>query len=592
MINLFLVYIALCIFQDNYLPHKELLLTVSQIKDYCSFDSMVSNCVSAMDIQSLVNSEYSGEISVKVYSKFFIYIKYLKYLLLALNVILLFVFCLRKKDSGSAEAGKLSFGLVGLFSLLASYKFIYLYSNNITLIPFKYIAIVTLLSCFIFILIFYLMKFLSKDIKTAVLFGLYFCFLIYNTNYVNITYIQIFNLLFVSVLMLTSDNILKFLKVFTITLFCLCAVNVGYKAVKQFDFKFNDNKAPKTDAPILKFTKTPKNNIYIFVFDMYGGSESLEKIYGFDNSPFMRELRKQGFYVRENMISNYNRTLFTFSTCLNFKYLDDIEEETPTEAISYSEFFKIAKKLSYKIFYFNSYPAGMTAVEDIIDYSFTTENKIYLIAQLFFNNTIFFSSINELFYYGDKNVVFSTCYNIVKYYPKSDKKLLFFHFLMPHNPFLYDENETKYKDCYQEFKTTDDVQLINKERYIQYLKYTNKRILELIRFIKENDKNDPIIIVMGDHGSRAKTFIKNQKKHLGEMDRYYLLSHFNTFLAYYNKNSDYSAYKEDDLLNFFINFSNEIFGTDIKILKRRNYYSDLVIPIVKMKETENIEFDY
>jgi len=76
------------------------------------------------------------------------------------------------------------------------------------------------------------------------------------------------------------------------------------------------------------------------------------------------------------------------------------------------------------------------------------------------------------------------------------------------------------------------------------------------------------------------------------MDSNYYLSHFNTFLAYYNKNSDFSACKSSkDLLNFFINFSNEIFGTNIKNLKYRKIYSELETPVIKFNDTELIDVE-
>ena len=197
----------------------------------------------------------------------------------------------------------------------------------------------------------------------------------------------------------------------------------------------------------------------------------------------------------------------------------------------------------------------MTVADGIIDYSFSTNNKSYLIANLFFHNTIFHSYVNKIFYKDIVNIVFDTGYDIIKNSPKSDKKLVFLHFLMPHEPFLYDENGLKFDGHESEFVEKGDIRTINKNRYIQYLQYTNKRILELVRFIKENDKGEPIILIFGDHGSRAPVFFKNLNAHSDEMDENYYLSHFNTILAYYNNKSDNSYYKDtNDLLNFFINF--------------------------------------
>jgi len=592
MFNLFLIYIVLCIVQDHYLAEKELLLTVSQIKEYCDFNSILNSCVSAIDIKSLINTDYSGTVTVSIYSKLLPIVKYLKYFLLMVNILLLA--CFVKKRGFSAY--KLPIPLIILFSLLSSYKFVYLYTNNIAVIPFIAILAVTVLSCLFFILIFYLINILVKDNRISILFSLYFCGLIYNINFLNLTFIQIANIIFALILLLNLDSVIKFIKIFTIALFCMCTVNAGHKFITQYDFTaFNNNSknTVKTEIGNYKLTKNPQSNIYILLLDMYAGSKSLEKLYNFDNSPFINSLKDSGFYVNEDIDSNYNRTLFTLSSCLNFKYLENVEYEIPSYAISYSDFFKIAKQLSYKIYYFNSFPIGMTVVDGIIDYSFSTDNKSYLIANLFFGKTVFHYLVKEIFDKDIVSIIFDTGYDIIKNSPKSDKKLVFLHFLMPHEPFLYDENGIKFDGYESEFIEKGDIRTINKYRYIQYLKYTNKKILELIQFIKENDKNNPIIIIFGDHGSRAPVFYKNQKAHLKEMDEIYYLSHFNTILAYYNKDSDFSSYKEiNDLLNFFINFSNENFGTAIKKLKKRKFYSDLDDTVIKMSDIEKKEIEY
>lgn len=583
MTVLFLIYIVISAVQANFWAEKELLLTVAEIKKYCDFNSVLTHCVSAIDLKNAVNTDYSGKISVFVNSSLFVPFQYLKYILLFANIALFGIF-LRKKEL--TVVCKIPFGLIILFSLLASYKFIYLYTNNIVSIPFYFASGVILFTCLVFILFYYSVKYLTKNANFSVLFTLYFSLLIYYTNYVNITTIQLFNIGFALILLLNSESVIKFLKPFTVSLLCLCVINGGYNFITKYNFH-----SYKNMLAAYKATKDPKSNIYIFLFDMYGGSESLEKIYGFDNSPFVNKLKKQGFYVNDNINSNYNATILTIPSCLNFEYLDNIKYDTASDAISYSELFKIAKQLSYKIYYFNSI-LGTKIFNDIIDFSYSAENEVYLSANLFLNNTIFNSYAKK--YLLDKktiNVVFNTFYNIVKN-ENSYKKLLFFHFLMPHDPFLYNEDGTSANVNENDHSSEGDKWFINQEKYIQYLKYTNKRIIELAEFIKENDKNNPIIVIFGDHGFRSPLFVQHQT-HMKEMDSYYYLSHFNTFLAYYNNNSDFSSYKNtNDLLNFYINFSNEVFGTDMKNLKYRKIYSDIGgKPIIKFSNAELIEVE-
>jgi len=68
---------------------------------------------------------------------------------------------------------------------------------------------------------------------------------------------------------------------------------------------------------------------------------------------------------------------------------------------------------------------------------------------------------------------------------------------MPHYPYYFDKNgkERPYEKL-QEGNQGD------KNAYVEYLQYTNKKLDELIQHILHSSATPPIIVMMGDHGFR------------------------------------------------------------------------------------------
>ncbi len=63
-------------------------------------------------------------------------------------------------------------------------------------------------------------------------------------------------------------------------------------------------------------------DIYFLVFDSFPRADYLRDYFGYDDTPFLDALRKQGFYVADQSHSNYQKTLLSLSATLNMQYLD------------------------------------------------------------------------------------------------------------------------------------------------------------------------------------------------------------------------------------------------------------------------------
>jgi len=66
----------------------------------------------------------------------------------------------------------------------------------------------------------------------------------------------------------------------------------------------------------------PLPDVYHIILDGYGRSDTLEKVYDFDNTEFIEALQEMGFVVAECSQSNYAQTEMSMATSANLLYLD------------------------------------------------------------------------------------------------------------------------------------------------------------------------------------------------------------------------------------------------------------------------------
>ena len=68
----------------------------------------------------------------------------------------------------------------------------------------------------------------------------------------------------------------------------------------------------------------PAPDVYYLVLDAYTRADILAADFGIDNTPFLDDLRRMGFFVADCAQSNYAQTELTLSTTLNLDYLENL----------------------------------------------------------------------------------------------------------------------------------------------------------------------------------------------------------------------------------------------------------------------------
>jgi sulfatase-like protein len=255
-----------------------------------------------------------------------------------------------------------------------------------------------------------------------------------------------------------------------------------------------------------------KPDLYLIVSDEYAGKKELADIFSFDNSSFEHELQNRGFHVVSNAKSNYNWTIYSIASLFSMDYLKNLR----STVVNNEDMFTCADiiKESYLIYFFKElgYHIYNCSIFDVSDkprpvsHTFLPTPRSLITGQTFLCRV----RTNLAFHFGTKkqvekmlkhnlsnNVKVDTLTKIIASQKDIQPKFVYTHLMMPHYSYYFDSNgkENPVERLYDFYK-------LNKEAYVQYLIYTNKKLLQLIDHIRSYSSRPPVIILMSDHGFR------------------------------------------------------------------------------------------
>lgn len=205
-------------------------------------------------------------------------------------------------------------------------------------------------------------------------------------------------------------------------------------------------------------------NIYFIILDMYPSNKVLKNVFKFDNYDFQNELRKIGFNIFENSLTNYNRTLLSISSTLNMEYhnlnllksLNQNSFEYLHKQIDNNRISKILIKEGYEYYYYdggyfrlnkisnNRFYLSYSNNNGLLNSFNSSDNNFFLL----FVNLSFLSPFSEKIklistdvYRAKINYVFNSLPSIVN--KTNKKKFIVSHLISPHPPYLFGENGEK-----------------------------------------------------------------------------------------------------------------------------------------------------
>lgn len=295
--------------------------------------------------------------------------------------------------------------------------------------------------------------------------------------------------------------------------------------------------------------KSAYPDIYFILTDGLARRDALTEFFDYDSAPFEVGLRSEGVFVVEKARANYSQTLLAFPSMLNLNYISDevrklgVDRSYLIAAFNDNKLTNGLRQLGYQVLAFESaYPGTQGLKADTI-------YPVSGYANQFLQNSLVVLSFPpvgnilsswqlDLHRKRSKNILD----NIGRVQCNKDvPKLVMGHLMMPHPPFVVDEEGREIN--LGEPSNIDGAGVyspkIYKKHYSAQAKYVHKRLLEAVRAIKSNSCRPAYIIITADHGSLLNEVKKGLPTPLLMRER------SSIFSAVYFPDGDYSSLSAD-----------------------------------------------
>lgn len=272
----------------------------------------------------------------------------------------------------------------------------------------------------------------------------------------------------------------------------------------------------------------PKRDIYYVILDRYSNEETLQRIYGYDNGPFIRELERRGFVVAHDAWANYFKTALSLTSSLSMDYLDGPALEAQDGPWSFEPLHKALrgrlavpatlKSLGYEYVHIaNDWEPTATNVDadHVLRFANGAEFSNALLATTAWSITQPIEPPSDLttvetdmIEMGYREMARAhTLYQLDRLDDASRRPgptYVFAHLLLPHTPWRFNADGSF--PSAQELATRGD-----HASYLQQVEYANARILAwLDRVLAAPEDQQPIVILQADEGQFPDRYARDQ----------------------------------------------------------------------------------
>ena len=268
-------------------------------------------------------------------------------------------------------------------------------------------------------------------------------------------------------------------------------------------------------------------DVYYIILDGYARADVIQNDLGYDNTPFLNQLRGLGFVIGTCSRSNYDATYTSITSSLNMEMLPTIYRWAEEQGMSpenlwsfliHSQVRKQFATLGYKIVAFDT-GFEWTRIKDADLYLSlrTTPLGVQWITpfeQMLVDTTL--ASVYTDWQAQSIHNKFTEIAHPHSYFINQEKFKLtelpkiadidsptftFAHILIPHIPFVFSPNGILTDPGFFDGKLTAprDSKYF-KEGYIDEIEFANQQIVPILTYILKNSSTPPIIVIQGDHG--------------------------------------------------------------------------------------------
>jgi hypothetical protein len=302
-------------------------------------------------------------------------------------------------------------------------------------------------------------------------------------------------------------------------------------------------------------------DIYFIILDCYPSEKSLKKFYNYHNSDFIEKLKKLGFYITNDSMSNYPVTVRSIPSTLNMNYNSYLKPNDMSHGLAYymmnnNNVMYYLKQLGYEFYNINS---SWGPSKKLTNSNF--KNKYIIPSEFikhYFSMTIL-GLLSRYFFEKSKYNLILKQLGVLKELKKYKRsKFIFVHIHSPHSPFIF--NKSGKFVC---FKWPSDT-----KSYLEQLNYISYHSLEKLAFLINSYDRKPIIVLQSDHG--AQNYVSVLKNDLNFQEKC-LLNYGNLSAFYLPGINENELPKNVSPVNNFRFIFNKYFGTNFEILENKQF---------------------
>ena len=265
-------------------------------------------------------------------------------------------------------------------------------------------------------------------------------------------------------------------------------------------------------------------NIYYIVLDAYTRADILQEVFACDNTPFLAGLEARGFTVAGRSYANFNLTHQSLASSLNFSLLDDLARDAGAASSDREPLYSMIRENRVMAFLKGQGYRLITVSSSIEPTDFRSVDRYFGFAasesefrSVLLNTTpwpVLFGSARSAESYDAHRRRILNAFHALEGSPREKGPFfMFVHIMAPHPPFVFGPGGEPVVPGYL-FSMVDADRLHGANpaalpeyilRYRDQLAFLNTKILEAVDAILWDSAASPVIVVQGDHGSRAYT---------------------------------------------------------------------------------------
>jgi hypothetical protein len=259
---------------------------------------------------------------------------------------------------------------------------------------------------------------------------------------------------------------------------------------------------------------SPKRDIYLIVLDEHPNARVSRENLHFDNSAFDDSLRARGFVIPRDVRSNYAQTILSVPSILNAAHVTQLAKDAGPKNTSYAlprylvennRVARFLKEQGYKYVLFPSQwwtPTRHSPMADVEfnarpAFNFANEARRTELRIAVLNSTL----LKYLPQDGlDTLFDFRSMRGISEMPADSAPTFVFAHFLLPHIPYYLDASCRAVERPI--LPSMEDTTRVQRDAFIAQMQCVDRTVLEVVTKLVRDSRPEPIILVVGDHGSR------------------------------------------------------------------------------------------